>query len=109
MVTHLAPTLSPIGSPVEESAERRRRNSGALRTEDARLATFRAIAGTVIVARGAKGWTQRHLADEIGTTDTVISRIESGRHAVSVDTLLRLSAALDVTFTIEARGLSAVS
>lgn len=95
-----APPRSPIGSTSEEAAARRRRSSAAYEAEEARLAAYRAIAATVIHARGVQGWTQRRLADEIGTTHTVVSRIESGRHAVSVDTLLRLSEALGVTFSI---------
>ena len=95
-----APPRSPIGSTNEEAAARRRQRSAAYQVEEARLATYRSIAATVIHRRGARGWTQRRLADEIGTTHTVVSRIESGRHAVSVDTLLRLSDALGVTFSI---------
>lgn len=91
---------SPIGSTTEEAAARRRQQSAAYQAEETRLATYRSIAATVIHGRGARGWTQRRLADEIGTTHTVVSRIESGRHAVSVDTLLRLSDALGVTFNI---------
>ncbi|MDO8484509.1 MAG: helix-turn-helix transcriptional regulator [Candidatus Limnocylindrales bacterium] len=75
------------------------KRSADYRTEEARLAAYRTIAATVIHGRGARGWTQRRLAEEIGTTHTVVSRIESGRHAVSVDTLLRLSGALGVTFS----------
>jgi|GEM_PF-2106376 Helix-turn-helix. len=95
-----APPRSPIGSTGEETAARRRQRSAAYQVEEARLATYRSIAATVIHGRGARGWTQRRLAEEIGTTHTVVSRIESGRHAVSVDTLLRLSDALGVTFNI---------
>lgn len=95
-----APARSPIGSTGEDAAARRRQRSPAYQLEEARLATYRSIAATVIHARGARGWTQRRLAEEIGTTHTVVSRIESGRHAVSVDTLLRLSDALGVTFGI---------
>jgi ribosome-binding protein aMBF1 (putative translation factor) len=95
-----APPRSPIGS-TSEAAVRRRRRSAAYEAEESRLAAYRSIAATVIHGRGARGWTQRHLAEEIGTTHTVVSRIESGRHAVSVDTLLRLSEALGVTFTID--------
>lgn len=91
---------SPIGSTTEEAAARRRQRSAAYQAEETRLATYRSIAATVIHGRGARGWTQRRLAEEIGTTHTVVSRIESGRHAVSVDTLLRLSDALGVTFSI---------
>lgn len=95
-----APPASPIGSTSNEAAARRYRRSVTYREHHDRLAPYRAIAAIVIHARAARQWTQRQLADEIGTTNTVVSRIESGRHAVSLDTLQRLSTALGVSFTI---------
>lgn len=95
-----APTSTPLGSTSVEAAARRRQRSAVYQAEEARLATYRSIAAAVIHGRAARGWTQRQLAEEIGTTHTVVSRIESGRQAVSVDTLLRLSDALGVTFSI---------
>ncbi len=95
-----APTLSPIGSTSEAAAGRRRERTPEYQEEEARLAQFRAIAAVVIHGRAMRGLTQRQLAEQIGTTHTVVSRIESGRHAVNVETLLRLSGALGVTFTI---------
>lgn len=92
--------ISPLGSSAEEAATRRYARSAAYREQHDRLATYRAIAGTVILARGQKGWSQAHLAREIGTTGSVISRLESGDHQVSVATLRRLANALGVTFTI---------
>ncbi len=95
-----APPISPIGSTSNEAAARRYRRSAVYREQHDRLATYRAIAAIVIDGRAARRWTQQQLAEKIGTTNTAVSRIESGRHAVSLDTLQRLSTALDVTFTI---------
>lgn len=93
--------ISPLGSSAKEAAGRRYARSPAYREQHDRLAAYRAIAGTVILARGRKGWTQARLAREIGTTGSVISRLESGDHQISVATLRRLANALGVTFTIE--------
>ena len=93
---------SPLGSSSVDAAERRARRSPQYRAVGRELTPYRAIAEVVILGRAARGWTQRQLADAIGTTNTVVSRIESGRHAVSLDTLVRLSRVLSVTFTISA-------
>ncbi len=46
----------------------------------------------------ALGLTQQEVAERMGTSHSAISRIESGRHATSVETLQRLAAALEVRF-----------
>ncbi len=52
----------------------------------------------VIRHRMALGLTQQEVAERMGTSHSAISRIESGRHATSVETLQRLAAALEVRF-----------
>jgi ribosome-binding protein aMBF1 (putative translation factor) len=59
------------------------------------------IAKVVILARSRNGWSQGYLAREIGTTQSVISRLETGEHYPSVETLRRLANVLKVTFTID--------
>ena len=95
-----APPIGPIGSTSEEAAARRYRRSAEYRAQHDHLAPYRSIARVVIIGRAARGWTQKQLADELGTTNTAVSRIESGRHAVSLDTLQKLAHVLGVTFTI---------
>ena len=95
-----ASPISPIGMTSDEAAARRYRRSAEYREQHDQLEPYRAIARVVIHERGARGWTQQRLADELGTTNTAVSRIESGRHAVSLDTLQRLSDVLGVAFTI---------
>jgi len=51
-------------------------------------------------ARQVRGWTQKRLAEAIGTTDTAISRVESGRHPISLETLTKLGSALDIAFVV---------
>lgn len=95
-----APPISPIGSTSREAASRRYRRSPEYRKQHDRLAPYREMARVVILGRAARGWTQKQLAGALGTTNTAVSRIESGRHAVSLDTLHNLAQVLGVTFTI---------
>lgn len=48
----------------------------------------------VLRAREARGMTQRQLAEATGTSRSVISRLESGRHSPTVDTLAVIANAL---------------
>jgi transcriptional regulator with XRE-family HTH domain len=54
----------------------------------------------VIARRMSSGWTQRELADRMGTSHSVISRIESGQHATSVQTLARLAAVFETHLVV---------
>lgn len=54
----------------------------------------------VIGRRVEMGITQEQLADRMGTSSSVISRIESGQHVTSVTTLERLAAALQVKLLV---------
>lgn len=58
------------------------------------------IARSVIEARIARGMTQKQLALELGTKQSVISRLESGQTATSITMLKRLALVLQTTFTI---------
>jgi ribosome-binding protein aMBF1 (putative translation factor) len=85
--------ISPIGTSVADDIE------GSLedreyRGEHERLAPFEALARIVIMRRGALGLTQAELAKRMGTTASVISRIESGQRAISARTLKKLADAL---------------
>lgn len=100
MSTTTEKTTRPIGSTSEQASARRYRRSDVYREQHDRLAPYRAIARAVILARSERGWTQGQLADRLGTTNTVVSRIESGRHGLSLETLYRLARVLDVTFTV---------
>jgi ribosome-binding protein aMBF1 (putative translation factor) len=79
-------TISPIGQSSQEAAAERYRTDADYRAAHDRLAPYRAIARAVILARVAKRLTQRDLAGMLGTTDSAISRIESGERAISLAT-----------------------
>jgi ribosome-binding protein aMBF1 (putative translation factor) len=100
--------ISPFGSTAASAAKRRYDSSPEYREQHERLAPYRAIASAVILARGAKGMTQKQLADALGTTDSAISRIESGRHPVTLDTLDRLGRALDLAFRVGSESVAGV-
>lgn len=61
----------------------------------AREFPYRSVALSVVDLRGRLGLTQRQLAGRVGTTQSVISRLESGRHPVEVTLLARIAEAFD--------------
>lgn len=61
------------------------------------------IANAVTLARVQKNLTQAELAAKIGTTNTAVSRLESGRHVPSLDTVQKVSDALGVAFGFNVR------
>lgn len=89
------PYEDPVGPTVEAVIAERSRRSAAYRAESARLAEYEAIARLVIMQRGRLNLTQAELARRMGTTASVISRIESGMRPTTTRTLRRLFEALD--------------
>lgn len=94
-VNDMAKNNSPIGSTVETHIDQRRSQSSRYRETQDRLRPFEEIARVVIMRRAQLGLTQQELAERMGTTKSVISRIESGQHRSGTDTLRRLAEALD--------------
>lgn len=91
---------SPAGTPVADAKRRRAERSAAYRAEQRRLAQFEEIARLVIKHRAAVGLSQKELASRVGTSHSAISRIESGRHKTSVDTLQRVAGALGLRLVL---------
>lgn len=91
----MAKNDNPIGSSVGEHIAQRRARSDRYRETQDRLRPVEEIARVVIMRRAQLGLTQRELAERMGTTKSVISRIESGQHRAGTDTLRRLAEALD--------------
>jgi ribosome-binding protein aMBF1 (putative translation factor) len=91
---------SPIGSTTQQAQRRRARRSAAYRAEQRRLAQFEDLARLVIKHRLALGISQKQLARRVGTSHSAISRLESGRHKTSVETLQRVAEALGVRFVL---------
>jgi transcriptional regulator with XRE-family HTH domain len=72
----------------------RRATSLAFREAHDRLEPFEELARVVIMRRAELGLTQQELADRMGSTKSVISRVESGQHRTNIVTLRRLAEAL---------------
>jgi ribosome-binding protein aMBF1 (putative translation factor) len=87
---------SPIGASVGEGAARRRARSGTYRETEERIEPFEQLARIVIMHRARLGLSQQELAERMSTTASVISRIESGHHRVSIETVRKLAAAFGV-------------
>ena len=54
-------------------------------------------------ARKSRGFTQGEAARVVGLDQTAISRIETGRHVLRLDTLFKLLAALDYEVLLQPR------
>jgi ribosome-binding protein aMBF1 (putative translation factor) len=92
--------VNPIGSTAAEASGRRARRSAGYRDARERLAPYEQLARIVIRRRLDLGLTQEQLAERMGTSHSAISRIESGQHSTSVQTLQRLAAALEMRFVM---------
>jgi ribosome-binding protein aMBF1 (putative translation factor) len=91
----MATSNSPVGTTVEAEIERNRSQSQRYREAHDRLEPFEQIARVVIMRRAELGLSQQEVAERMGTTASVISRIESGQHRTSTKTLRRLAEALE--------------
>jgi DNA-binding XRE family transcriptional regulator len=83
---------SPIGSTATD-ASRRRARSAEYQAEQARLAPYEQLARQLIRLRIETGMSQSQLVEAVGTSHSAISRLESGQHAPTVETLRKLGSA----------------
>jgi ribosome-binding protein aMBF1 (putative translation factor) len=84
---------SPIGNSVSQARGRRARQSVEYRDEQARLAPYEDLARMVIRLRIDYNLTQEALASRVGTSKTAISRLESGQHAPTAESLRKIASA----------------
>ena len=98
-MTTTTETDTPIGG-THAQARKRRAKSPAYQAELARLAPYEALARNLIGYRIEHGLTQAQLAKRVGTSHSAISRIESGHHAATPETLRKLATALDMRLVI---------
>ncbi len=89
-----------IGRTVAGARAERSRRSPAYQREQARLEPFEELARIVIQHRMSAGLSQGELAERMGTSHSAISRIESGQHKTSVETLRRLAEALGIRLVV---------
>lgn len=78
-----------LGKTAAAGAAGRSKRSAAYRKEAARVASAAAAAKLIIHRRTELGISQGELARRMGTSNTQISRIESGRHSINEATLQR--------------------
>lgn len=85
--------LSPLGQPAAAARSARDANR-AYRQEAARLSTAEALARLLLAYRLDHDLSQRQLAARIGTTHSLISRLESAQAPVTLTTMRRITQAL---------------
>ena len=73
----------------------------AFKAEYDRLQPEFAVINAIFEARREKGITQKDLAEKIGTKQSVISRLESGKANPSIAFLKKLAAALNTKLEIK--------
>jgi transcriptional regulator with XRE-family HTH domain len=66
-----------------------------VKAEYDRLGPILSIVGEMISARLAAGLTQADIAARMGTTQSVIARLENARHMPTFDMVVRYAAAVD--------------
>ncbi len=65
-----------------------------VRAEYDRLGPIFAVVGEMIEARHAAGLTQSEIASRMGTTQSVVARLENARHMPTFDLVSRYAAAI---------------
>lgn len=85
-----------------DSLDREYRESSEFRKHSDRSARRVQIADMIIGLRQRMGWSQRELAERLGTKQPAIVRIESGNHLPSMLMLERIAEAADVYLTTPA-------
>jgi transcriptional regulator with XRE-family HTH domain len=84
-----------------------RGQKGALERLQERIRTadrgwfFAAVADQVAHRRQELGFSQRELAELVGTTQSAIARLERGGRPPRIDTLLRIADALDCELVVD--------
>lgn len=84
-------SLLAEASPVELQAYQRARDAALVRTN---------IAEMIYVLRQRAGLSQAQLAQRVGTSQTVISSLESGSRMPQLTTLMKIAEALGTSFEI---------
>jgi ribosome-binding protein aMBF1 (putative translation factor) len=85
----------PVGATHSEGMEKRARKSAAYRDALEEQQPYEKFARLVIHKRMQLGLTQEELARRMGTSHSVISRLESGQHRFSFATMRKLAKALN--------------
>jgi transcriptional regulator with XRE-family HTH domain len=74
-----------------------------LRRRDEFADVYRAVGQRIAHERARRRVSQRELAELTGTTQSAVARLEAGRRAPRLDTLLRVAHALDCELELDLR------
>jgi ribosome-binding protein aMBF1 (putative translation factor) len=86
--------VSPVGQDARAAASRHRASDTTYAELEKKHEVALAVADLVILHRTRTGLTQEALASRMKTSVSAISRLESGFHVPSIDTLRKLAFAL---------------
>ena len=87
----------------DELIGERLRTDPEFRAEWERTALARAVAVAIVRYRGEHDLSQRELGQRLGMKQPQVARLELGEVNPSMETLMRVSAALGIEFTIDVR------
>lgn len=87
--------MTSLSSRIAEKFKDRSLESKYLKTS-----TLYRLSAALLLLRKQRGITQKELADKVGTTQTVISRLESASVKPSLETILKVAEALDAAVDI---------
>lgn len=88
--------ISPIGQSISDLIAEEEERDPEYKAERERNRHLREFAKLVLIRRTELGLNRQALAERMGTSHSVISRLESGRHSFSIATMVRIARALDV-------------
>jgi ribosome-binding protein aMBF1 (putative translation factor) len=91
-------STSPIGRTIRSAKRRRAARSAEYRAEEQRLVPYESLARMIVARRIRYSLTQAQLAARIGTSFSAVSRLESGQHRPSVETLEKVGEAFGERF-----------
>jgi ribosome-binding protein aMBF1 (putative translation factor) len=87
--------ISPIGHTIDDLIAEHGEENPKFKKEDERERPRRELASLMMIRRAELNISQQELADRMGTSVSVISRLERSRQDLSLATLQRLATALD--------------
>jgi ribosome-binding protein aMBF1 (putative translation factor) len=95
--------ISPVGRSIDDLIAELEEHNPDFKRENEETRPRRELARIVMVRREELGISQKELADRMGTSVAVISRLERSRQNFSLATLQRLATALDtkLSYTFE--------
>jgi ribosome-binding protein aMBF1 (putative translation factor) len=95
-----ADSISPIGMSITDHIAEQERLDPEYKRQREEARPYRELRRIVLIRRAELGISQRELARRMGTSSSVVSRLERGEHNVSMETMRKLAGALGLELTI---------